>query len=753
MSSEPRIHSRLAQRYFRRTLALTLGLLVVAGVLEAVFAYREARLQMTRLQALQAQAAATEIEQYLRTIERAIESVQQLPWGQPGFDAKSRREELHRLLALTPALVALFNLDQQGHEQLAVARAVPDRVADGRQHLQGAGSEPGSGAGYADAEFDAHGEPTVQWQSTRAGQAPGRTLAVINLRFLADVVSGLRVADGGRVYVVDRRDQMVVHADATQTLRQLRLTGQPALTAARQAVADATRLEAVDAPGIDGHAAVTTAVVLPSTGWLVFVEHPRAQAMQPVWAALWRTAGLLGIAAMLAALASAGLARRLARPIARLRAATAEMAEGRLDQRVELQSGDEVEALAEDFNRMALRLRASHADLENQVQVRTAELVLRRDEAEQANVAKTRFLASASHDLRQPMHAIGLLVGVLRERMTQDEARVLADKTYEAVLVMERMFGSLLDISKLDAGAVQPQVQTFVLGDVLQRVQQVYAPLAAARGIRLKVRPSALMLRTDPALLERIVGNLVGNALRYTPRGWCLVVCRRRGGALLLQVADSGVGIEPEAQAVIFDEFVRGGQPTAGGEQGLGLGLSIVRRTAQLLGMQVRVQSRPGRGSVFELEMPAVLQMAEASGVGGELSVAQRQIVAGTFVLVVDDDMRNREASAMLLQQWGCLVAVACDLASAQAELERHLRAPDLVLTDLRLGGGADGLQLIESLRTQYGADLPALLVTADVQLPAITAPNTHHLNKPVGSRRLLQVLSAALVPRTDSMV
>jgi signal transduction histidine kinase len=758
-------------------------MLLLAGAVEAFFAYREALSQMARLQGLQAQAAVAEIEQYLQTIQRGLQPVQALPWGQPAFGPAQRREELHRALALNPSVVSLTDLDESGGELLAISRTEPDRVKKPTAALvdlgvvtsavMGAKTSAVTGAvvgaeikpvalqnkGDAalkagwDAPFiDSTGVPAVKLVLARAGSPAGRTVAVVNLRFLGDVASGLRVMtagqnasdSGGEVYLVDGADRLIAHADPTQVLRLRSPHPNNAVAAARAALpASAARLQALDAPGLNGGRAITTALNLPGTDWTVFVEQKHAQAMQPVWASLQRTLALVALAGLAAMLASATFARRMAAPIASLRQATASMAAGQFEQRLKVKTGDEIEGLADDFNTLSARLQQSYGELENKVVERTTELALRRDEAERANAAKTRFLASASHDLRQPMHAIGLLVGLLRERLAEQELRGLADKTHQAVQSMETLFGSLLDVSKLDAGAVKPQPQNFALNGLLQRIHETYAPLAAAKGIALKVRGRPAVVNTDEALLERLLGNLVSNAIRYTSQGGVLVASRRRGHDVLVQVFDTGLGIAAHQQDLVFEEFVRL-DPSRTGEQGLGLGLAIVKRTAALLGLRMGLRSVPGRGSVFEVQLPQV-QTPVQVGPLVQLPPDVQGVLAGAFVLVVDDDSRNREATTALLRHWGCLVSAAADATGALHELQQHLRPPDAVVTDFRLGPGADGIALIAQVRAQSDATVPALLVTAETQLPQAVGANTQVLQKPVGAAKLLAALAQSL--------
>ena len=730
----------LAWRYFRQIAAVSAGLVLAAGLLEAWFGYRESRLAVARLQGLQAKAAAAEIEQFLAGLQRSVQQVQALPWGQPSFGPAERREELHRLLSLNPALTDLVDLDAEARQRLAVSRIEPDHVDAG---LGAAEPTEMPGLGYGLPSFDATGAPYVPLVLARSGIPAGRTVAKVHLGFLADVLSGLRVAEGGEVYLVDGGGKLIAHADPTQVLKRRQTDQDGGVVAAAKAAprkGAEPLLAALDAPGLNGSPAITTALALEEPGWLLFVEHPRARALEPLLATLQRTLLLVALACAVALAMSATFARRMAAPLARLRSATASITTSGLPQTVELRTGDEIEDLADDFNAMARRLQRSYAELEDKVAERTLELAERRDQAERANAAKTRFLASASHDLRQPMHAIGLMVGMLRERHADPASRRMADRTHEAVQAMERMFSGLLDVSKLDAGAVTAQPRRFAAQELLQRLQDSYAPLAADKALRFRVRSSPLWLETDPLLLERIVGNFVTNALRYTRRGGVLVACRRRGAGAQVVVVDTGVGIPEGHREIIFEEFVRLGH-AAGDERGLGLGLSIVQRTAALLGLAVTVRSRVGHGSVFAIEVPctAAQSLPQLNG------TAASHRLEGAFVLVVDNDGDNRDATAEALRRAGCLVLAAPSAEAALDEVAQHLRPLDLIVTDLRLGAGMDGASLIRLLGEQAGAAIPALLVTAEVQVPDELAGQVPVLRKPVGLGALIQAASSAL--------
>jgi CheY-like chemotaxis protein/anti-sigma regulatory factor (Ser/Thr protein kinase) len=399
---------------------------------------------------------------------------------------------------------------------------------------------------------------------------------------------------------------------------------------------------------------------------------------------------------------------------------------------------------------MASRLRDLYASLEAKVAERTAqlsdardvltaradELSRLKDEAERANAAKTRFLAAASHDLRQPMHSISLLLGVLQSRLGSPEHVALADKIQSSVATMESLFGNLLDISKLDAGAVQAHIEDVDLGWLLHRLEQTWAPQAAEKGLRLRVRGCNVAVKGDAVLLERIAGNLVSNAIRYTRQGAVLVGCRRHGDQVELQVWDSGPGIAPRYREAIFEEFFRIEAPGMGQEKGLGLGLSIVQRCAHILGY----------GTVFRLTMPVATSAALPRP--SPRLVASQLALEGRFIVVVDDETTNAQALVDALHACRCHVVAAASCDEVLAELQRHLRVPDLIVTDYQLGAGRDGLEVISRLRAHYDDAIPALVVTANTDASLQARAGVQHarlLHKPIGLQRLLEAMQESL--------
>jgi signal transduction histidine kinase len=285
-------------------------------------------------------------------------------------------------------------------------------------------------------------------------------------------------------------------------------------------------------------------------GWLVFAELPVDEVYAPLYQALARSGALLLAGLTLAILAALFLARRMVVPIQTIRAGAARIGSGDLAQRISITIGDELEALAEQLNRMAEQLQDSYAGLERKVEERTHQLAL-------ANLAKSRFLAAASHDLRQPMHALGLFVAQLHGHVTSPDGSRVVDRIDEALIGMNELFNALLDITKLDAGALTPTIGEFPIAELLGRIASTFAPVAQEKGLSIHSVPSSAWVRSDPVLLERIVLNLVSNAVRYTAAGGIVVGCRYRKDLLRIEVWDSGPGIPPEQQRKIFGEFYR----------------------------------------------------------------------------------------------------------------------------------------------------------------------------------------------------
>jgi Na+/proline symporter/CheY-like chemotaxis protein/nitrogen-specific signal transduction histidine kinase len=365
-----------------------------------------------------------------------------------------------------------------------------------------------------------------------------------------------------------------------------------------------------------------------------------------------------------------------------------------------------------------MALLQANETLEARVAERTAELMRvnrevaeARAAAEEANNGKTRFFAAAGHDILQPLNAARLYSSSLVERLGTSENSQLVQNIDSSLESVEAILGAVLDISRLDTGAMKARLQAVPLGDFLKRIETDFAPVAKASGLRLTVMPSTLSVRTDPNLLRRLVQNLVSNAVKYTPKGRVLVGVRRRGAQAVIEVIDTGIGIPASKFRTVFKEFARleEGARTA---SGLGLGLSIVDRISRVLHHGVDLQSAPGKGTRFRVTLPIDIAAVRPAATPAEtLAARPAEPMNGLVVLCIDNEPRILDGMRSLLEGWGCRVITA---ASAQAWLLNDLRQrPDVVLADYHLDRST-GLDAIGQIRTSLGHDLPALLITAD---------------------------------------
>jgi len=343
------------------------------------------------------------------------------------------------------------------------------------------------------------------------------------------------------------------------------------------------------------------------------------------------------------------------------------------------------------------------------------DLVAAKENAELANLSKTRFLAAASHDVLQPLNAAHLSVSALSEIQTTTEGRQLVGQVERALETMEDLLRTLLDISKLDAGVVRPEIGDVALQPLFQSLMSDFQPLAAKKGLDLRFRPTDAVIRTDRSMFRRILQNVISNGLRYTETGGVLVAARRRGKRVLINVVDTGTGIPPDQHEAVYEEFHRGANALDGDRDGagLGLGLSIVRRLVNALSHQISFTSRLGNGTVFRILAPvsaAPFARPEATNV----PVAPRGYgLYGIRVLVVENDAAVSEAMTALLNRWSCSVAVAATRAQALGHLDADWQ-PDLIIADQHLDHGDLGSQTIRHARIKAGRAIPALLVTAD---------------------------------------
>ena len=454
-------------------------------------------------------------------------------------------------------------------------------------------------------------------------------------------------------------------------------------------------------------------------------------------------AALLMLAALLFTGALAWrLSSRLAGQLHHVGAVVERLARDDLAVRTHLPPQGEVGALAAGVNNLAETLQAHRDQLERRIREATADLAARKELAERANQSKSRFFAAASHDLRQPLHALSLFVAALKARTHQPETQTLIDNIEASTAAMELLFNALLDISRLDAGTIEPRRVHFPLQKMLDDLAHQFSAVAAEKHLRLRFRPCDATLYSDPLLIERILVNLITNAIRYTDDGGVLVACRRRGRALRISVFDTGRGIPADQQDSVFHEFVQLHNTARDRSKGLGLGLAIVARLGRLLGHRVSLRSRPEHGSVFSIDVP----LGDAGLIQAPVPASPPgQIPADALVLLVDDENAILRGMAELFDNWDIDLVTAHSADEAVHWLDSLERIPDVIVSDYRLPDDTDGIEVITRLRQKYGRDIPAIVITGDTApdtIQRITQAGFPLLHKPLRPAKLRALLT-----------
>jgi signal transduction histidine kinase len=467
--------------------------------------------------------------------------------------------------------------------------------------------------------------------------------------------------------------------------------------------------------------------------------------LQAQRAELLATGAATVAAVLLAALMLAfRMSRSVSGPIRQVARTVSRIGQGRFEERVPILGGGSLRTLAEGVNEMAGELSAMHQQMSKRIADATAELRARKEEAEYANMAKSRFLAAASHDLRQPMHALGLFIAELGQHRLEPQAHQLLDQIAASAGAMEALMDGLLDISKLDAGVLKPSIRSFSLRPLLERIAGLQQRIALEHGVTLRFRMIDCRVLSDPVLIERIVVNLVSNAIHHGDRGRVLVACRRRRDSVIIEVRDNGPGIAPEAQGIVFQEFVQLHNPGRARDKGLGLGLAIVRRLSDLLQLRLTLCSTPGHGATFAITLPLA-----HGGSATETQLPEDRQPAdlhGVRVALIEDDPLALAAMESLLGSWGCRLHLGTNLDDLLAALPPD-EAPQVIVSDYRLGEDS-GVDVVAALRSRFGAELPAALVSGDTA-PEVLAhcqqAGLPLLHKPVRPARLRAFLSRSI--------
>jgi signal transduction histidine kinase/FixJ family two-component response regulator len=440
----------------------------------------------------------------------------------------------------------------------------------------------------------------------------------------------------------------------------------------------------------------------------------------------WTVVGFALGSSLLALILGYAISESLIGPVTKIEARLSRIAAGDFSQRVDVVNRDELGALATNVNRMSDELGRLYRQLED------------------ANLAKSRFLAAASHDLRQPLHALNLFVTQLRTETDPAEKSRVTARIDAAVAGMNELFNELLDMSRLDAGVLVPGISEFPVDQVLKRIEMTFTAAAREKDLRLRVVSNGAWVRSDFILLERILLNLVSNAVRYTHAGGIVVGCRRCAGVLRIEVWDSGIGIPEDQQRNVFAEFHQLSTAEQDRRSGLGLGLAIVERLCRLLDYPIELTSRPGKGSRFVISVPLTAPVKPAE----QAPQAAVDQAMGKSVVVIDDNALVLDGMRGVLKGWGCDVVTATCEDAALAALSKGERPPDIIISDYRLNDGRTGIEAIERIRRTFGAPIPAFLISGDTapeRLREARASGYYLLHKPVLPITLRAVVSQLL--------
>jgi signal transduction histidine kinase len=599
---------------------LVAAAIVSVGISESYFAYEDSKRAVTEVEADKASSAAISIHQFIDELARDVESVA----GPIASDTGgTERERSFRSLFLhRGAISALTYVDATGTECVRAYSNEIDKIDSLTCQGDRSNSEEFRRARPEQPYFGSvvfsptDGRPHMIVAVAEAAPGKGVIVADVDLGSVTDAILRAQIGTAGYAYAVDVDGQVIAHT--TNISLVLADTNLAALPQVHAALATGAR-KGVLTDGRDPHGTEVLSAFqsVDPPGWRVFVEEPLSEAFAPIEAAIWRTAVLLVVFLLVAIATSVLLARNLARPIEAIQAAAAKIGSGSLDQRIEVSSHDELRALADEFNRMAGRLEASYAGLEQQVQERTlelaralAELDEKSHELEAASHHKSAFLANMSHELRTPLNAISGFSQVLRKglfgEINEKQAEYLDDILVSARHLLS-LIDDVLDLSKVEAGRVELRVAPFSLPETLERGVVMVRDGAASRGVRISLSsdPGMQSVIGDERRVRQVVVNLLSNAVKFTPSGGKVdVTAARVDGDVRVAVRDDGPGIAPEDQVRIFEEFQ---QAAAGQEQreGTGLGLALSKRLVELHHGRIWVESEPGGGSTFVFTLPA----------------------------------------------------------------------------------------------------------------------------------------------------
>lgn len=576
---------------------------LLPGLTEMYYGYREAMRQVGRTQTAQAQEVAAALQGSLGLIERQVGGITMLPWEVPGWlELEQRREEYLRLLRIAPSVTQVRWVDAAGAERLAVSRREVDRVASAgmaRPQNEKTVDSPSPGCfrcAYARVSYENDYDPTLSITIADAEHDGGRTEARVGLRALAAEIAPALALQGSMAMVVDDAGTVLLHQTPSLVLERRRIADK-----LRAALAGSDGGGGHAGLGLDGQPVIASWVPLRELHWWVLVEQPRAAALKPVFATLLRTGAFLAGGLILALLAANALAARMTRPVLALHDGAAALGSGDLSTRIDIRTDDELQEVAEQFNRMARNLQDSHTGLAERIAEKTRDLEI-------ANRHKSEFLAHMSHELRTPLNSIiGPPELILKRGSLGEDEKQLLRHISAAGKHLRALIDDLLDLEKIEAGRMELHREELSVEALIASAVAMVQSRAEQAGISIQVSVAddAAIWNADPRRLKQVLVNLLSNAVKFTPpSGKIEVTAAVAGDELRMAVSDTGIGIAAEDLPYVGREFRQFGAEGGAKHEGTGLGLALVRRFVELHGGTVTIASELLKGTTVRFMIP-----------------------------------------------------------------------------------------------------------------------------------------------------
>ena len=747
---------RLLRHYFVMSVILIGGGLIVSGVCEIYFRFHEIRQHIALLQQEVASGAASRIGQFIQEIHGSMKAATMSREVASEELSPDYKFELERLLLVTPAITEAMALDGDGVVR-AHAKRLRGVLPEGRRDFSNstAFQQAKSGQSYfGQIYFVRESEPYITIAvpiEHLAGKVIGVLQAEVNLVYLSEnVVSGIAVGETGYAYVASRSGDLIAHPQVKLLLERHNVSGLQQVNEAFGAAPATAGSEGTVTRNLQGEMVFSSYAAIPKLDWAVFIEQPVQEVYRPLYSSIVRSSMIFVLGLIMALVASFFVSRRVLRPLDVLRHGVGRIGKGDLDFRLDLKTGDEIEILAEEFNKMTSSLQEAYAGLEKKVAERTRELVALNQKLDEANRLKSQFLANVSHELRTPLNAI---MGY-SEMLMEDAAEAGAE---QAVADLEKintsgkhlleLINTLLDISKIEAGKMDIHLETFSVADMVKEVTAVIRPLAQKNSNRLEVQcdNDTGSMNADLTKVRQVLFNLLSNACRFTEHGTVAMhVVRESSGEadwLLFRVRDTGIGLTGEQIGRLFQEFAQAEASTARNYGGTGLGLALSRRLCRMMGGDIEVESKVGEGSVFTVRLPRRVEVSHEDSESVAESPVRPVISGASTVLVIDDDATVRDLMQRFLSKGGFHVAMARD-GDEGLRFARELR-PDAITLDVMMPH-KDGWAVLSALKADPDvAHIPVIMVSmVDNKNMGYSLGAADYLTKPIERDRLMAILN-----------